>query len=207
MPPLRDRSFNHPPIVDDRTVTAMLFPARDWSGLEDGTITVAFRRQKRPTVKPGGTLRSPGGVLAIDEVTPIDEADITDADARAAGYDRRDEIISALRPEGTLFRVRFHRAGDDPRRALRADADVTDEALGDLRTKLARLDWAESILRTIAAKPAVVSTELAADLGMERLPFKQKVRRLKELGLTESLETGYRLSPRGEAVLRSVFDD
>ncbi|MEY2468160.1 MAG: hypothetical protein QOF21_858 [Actinomycetota bacterium] len=185
----------------------MLFPARDWSGLEDGTITVAFRRQKRPTVKPGGTLRSPGGVLAIDEVTPIDEADITDADARAAGYDRRDEIISALRPEGTLFRVRFHRAGDDPRRALRADADVTDEALGDLRTKLARLDWAESILRTIAAKPAVVSTELAADLGMERLPFKQKVRRLKELGLTESLETGYRLSPRGEAVLRSVFDD
>ena len=31
------------------------------------------------------------------------------------------------------------------------------------------------------------------------LPFKRNVRKLKELGLTESLEVGYRLSPRGEA--------
>ena len=36
---------------------------------------------------------------------------------------------------------------------------------------------------------------------MEKLKFKQDVRRLKELGLTESLDIGYQLSPRGEAVL------
>ena len=34
--------------------------------------------------------------------------------------------------------------------------------------------------------------------------FKTDVRKLKELGLTESLEVGYRLSPRGEAVLRAL---
>ena len=37
--------------------------------------------------------------------------------------------------------------------------------------------------------------------GRERLPFKADVRKLKELGLTESLEVGYRLSPRGRALL------
>jgi hypothetical protein len=43
--------------------------------------------------------------------------------------------------------------------------------------------------------------ELATRVGREMLPFKADVRKLKELGLTESLEVGYRLSPRGRAVL------
>jgi len=34
--------------------------------------------------------------------------------------------------------------------------------------------------------------------------FKRRVRQLKELGLTESLEVGYRLSPRGRAVLKDL---
>jgi hypothetical protein len=34
------------------------------------------------------------------------------------------------------------------------------------------------------------------------MPFKLDVRKLKELGLTESLPVGYRLSPRGEFLLQ-----
>ena len=47
----------------------------------------------------------------------------------------------------------------------------------------------------------MVSTVLADEAGQERLSFKTRVRRLKALGLTESLEVGYRLSPRGAAFL------
>jgi predicted DNA-binding transcriptional regulator YafY len=47
----------------------------------------------------------------------------------------------------------------------------------------------------------VRAAELAAELGLETQPFKRDVRKLKELGLTESLEVGYRLSPRGAAFL------
>jgi hypothetical protein len=177
----------------------MLFPARFWPGLADGSITIAFRRQKRATVKAGGTLRSPGGVLFIDAVEPIEESDITDADARAAGHADRADVIAALRPEGTLYRFRFHRIGDDPRRALRDDEEVAG-----IEGKLARLTWAMPVLRLIRDNEGVVSTELAPQVDMERLPFKQKVRRLKELGLTESLGTGYRLSPRGQAFLREA---
>jgi hypothetical protein len=38
-------------------------------------------------------------------------------------------------------------------------------------------------------------------VGRETAPFKLDVRKLKNLGLTISLEVGYELSPRGQAFL------
>lgn len=76
-----------------------------------------------------------------------------------------------------------------------------------LNIRLCRLDdaadtpWTHVILDLIAANPGRMSTELAADLGLARDLFKRRVRRLKELGLTESLEVGYQISPRGRAWL------
>ena len=182
----------------------MLFPSRFWPGLADGTVTVAFRRWKRPTVKPSGTLQTAAGQLRIHEVVRIGTEDITDDDARAAGYPDRHQLLADLRPEGDLYRIRFSRMGDDPRLELRQRADLDDVELDELRRRLARLPWAGPTLRIIAAHPATVSTDLAERLGVERAQLKQRVRRLKALGLTESLETGYRLSPRGEAVLHRL---
>jgi hypothetical protein len=185
----------------------VLFPQRLWSGLEVGSITVAFRRWKRPSVKAGGTLQSRGGLLSIDAVEVIAPDDITDEDARAAGAAGRDEAIAELRPEGTLYRIRFHRVGEDPRVALRERSDLADDEFDEIARRLRRLDWARPILEVIDRHPATVSTELAAELGVERLPFKERVRRLKALGLTESLPVGYRLSPRGAAFLRRFAGD
>ncbi|MGE0880468.1 MAG: hypothetical protein AB7L13_15960 [Acidimicrobiia bacterium] len=182
----------------------MLFEKRFWVGLSDGSITVAFRRWQRPTVKAGGTLKSPGGLLAIDAVTVIDERAITEREAESAGYDSRAELIKALRAEGTLYRIDFHRVGDDPRPALRATAQLDHGEADALIVRLQRRAWAVPVLRLIGEHPGVVSTELAPLVAMERVEFKQKVRSLKELGLTESLKVGYRLSPRGEALLRRI---
>jgi hypothetical protein len=52
----------------------------------------------------------------------------------------------------------------------------------------------------------VRAADLAAAMGRERQPFKADVRKRKELGLTESLEVGYRLSPRGRALLAASPD-
>ena len=191
----------HPPRL------SVLFPSRFWAGLADGTVTVAFRRWKRPSVKTGGTLQTRAGLLAIDEVAEISPQEVTDDDARAAGFGDRPEALAELRSEGSLFRVRFHRLGDDPRVALRGRADIEASELAELRRSLDRAPWSLPTLRLIDAFPATVSTELAARLGMERLPFKQRVRRLKALGLTESLDVGYRLSPRGRAVLAALDAD
>lgn len=56
-------------------------------------------------------------------------------------------------------------------------------------------------LQSIADRPATRAAELAAETGRPKAKFKTDVRKLKELGLTESLDIGYRLSPRGRAFL------
>ncbi len=179
----------------------MLFRQQFWPGIADGSIRVAFRRWRRPTVKAGGTLRSPAGVLAIDAVEPLaGDDDLTEAEARAAGHASLADLRRELAVEGTLYRIRFHLAGDDPRVALREDADLDDGALAEVERALGRLSWSRAAIAVIARHPATVSSVLADEVGVDRPTFKRRVRRLKELGLTESLGTGYRLSPRGETV-------
>ena len=66
--------------------------------------------------------------------------------------------------------------------------------------------WVAATLDIIARRPATRAEALASELGIEKDLFKPRVRRLKELGLTESLEVGYRLSPRGEDALKRLRD-
>ena len=75
------------------------------------------------------------------------------------------------------------------------------ERLSAIDARSPRGPWTWSVLELIARHPATRAADLAPMVGRERLPFKADVRRLKELGLTESLRVGYRLSPRGRALL------
>jgi hypothetical protein len=173
-----------------------------------GEVTVAFRRWQRPTVKLGGTLITRAGVLAIDELDAIEPDEITAADARAAGHGSPADVLAAIGDRtGQLYRVRFHVAGSDPRLALREEAALSDDDVTMLTKRLGRLDarpsgpWTHRFLQLIADHPGVRAGDLADEVDMERMAFKADVRKLKALGLTESLEVGYRLSPRGRAWL------
>ena len=86
----------------------------------------------------------------------------------------------------------------------------SEEEIAAILARLRRFDaaagapWTASYLRLIADRPATVARVLAAQAGAELIPFKRRVRQLKELGLTESLDVGYRISPRGKAVLAGL---
>jgi hypothetical protein len=188
----------------------MLFPIRVMPGIEDGSVTLAFRRWRKPAARPGGRQRTAAGELTIDTVDPVELDAVTEEEARRAGHpdlaDLRAEL--ARHPDGTLYRIAFHRAGDDPRIALREDADLGVDELAAVAARLDRIDrarrtgpWTREVLELVAERPAVRAPNLALKLGRETLAFKRDVRTLKELGLTESLGTGYRLSPRGKVVL------
>ena len=173
-------------------------------------MTLAFRRWDRPRAKAGSRTRTAIGVVAIESVEPVAEADLDDESARRAGYASASELLRDLvrYGDGQLFRIEVRVAGEDPRVALRERADLTPDELAGLKRRLAAMDarspcgpWTWPTLRLIAERPAVRAGDLAALLGRERLPFKVDVRKLKELGLTESLQVGYRLSPRGQALL------
>lgn len=188
----------------------MLFTADVHAALADGTVTRTFRTWKRPQVRAGGRYRVGGMLLAVDAVHRIAVSDLTDADAHAAGERDVAALQRRLGDATEVWRVDFHYAGPDDRIALRAWDDLSAEDLDRLQARLRRLDgtgpepWTRQVLQLIADRPGVVSTELAAVVGMERASFKAAVRKLKDLGLTESLDVGYRLSPRGRAVLAAL---
>jgi hypothetical protein len=182
--------------------------------IEAGAITLAFRRWKRPTVKTGGTLLTSIGQLAIEAVDVVRLEDITGPEATAAGFANLESLRTQLaaRVGGDVYRVHLRLAGPDPRIALREKIPDSSE-LDALAGRLERLDrraasgpWTTRVLRLIGDRPAERAGDLAPDIGMERAEFKTNVRKLKALGLTESLARGYRLSPRGKVVLRHVRD-
>ena len=178
----------------------MLFKRSQLDGIAEGSIDLTFRRWDAPRVRAGSQQRTAAGVVAFDAVERVD--DLSDEDARRAGWASRDAVIKQFaRRSGDLYRIELHLAGPDPRAVLR-ETPPTAEELAALGRRIERMGpWALPYLRVIAERPGVRAPELAAGFGMETRQFKLRVRRLKELGLTESLTTGYRISPRGRAFL------
>lgn len=195
----------------------MLFSADAWPGIADGSITVTFRTWARPQAKVGGRYRVGGLTIVADAVERVPVSWITEADARAAGASDLAELLARLGfPEPdtdadpVVWRVAFRCVGADDRLERREQTGLTPDEVAAVRARLDRMDrgagrpWTRQALRLIERYPGVVSTALARQIGMERAVFKVQVRKLKELGLTESLEVGYRLSPRGEEILRHL---
>jgi hypothetical protein len=181
--------------------------------IESGDINQLFRRWKKPTVKTGGQLRTAVGMLNILAVEKVAKSDIKVADAQAAGYESRAQLMAELasRTEGSIYRITVEHGGEDPRIALRENADLTADDVAELNERLARLDrsskrgpWTTTFLKLLDANPHVRAPDLAAGLGLDKPTFKNDVRKLKALGLTISFSPGYELSPRGKAYLDTL---
>jgi hypothetical protein len=184
----------------------MIRPA-ELAAIRAGTVDLAFRRWAAPRVVVGTRMRTAVGVL---EVTSVERAGrITAEDARRAGAPSLAALREALstRPGDPVWRIGLIWAGPDPREALRETVPDPAEVV-QIRARLDRLDrassygaWTRETLDLIDLNPTVRAPDLAARAGRETADFKKDVRKLKELGLTESLDIGYRLSPRGRAVV------
>lgn len=194
----------------------MLFKKAILDKIARGEVTLAFRCWRRATVKAGGRLRTAAGVLAIEAVEAVRAEALTAAEARRAGFRDLADLQAELARggEGTLYRIAFRLAGADPRVALREAGRLDQAAIASLLGRLERLDagsrtgpWTRRALRLIGAREGTPAAELADTLGLDALLFKRRVRQLKELGLTESLAVGYRLSPRGQALLAALPEE
>lgn len=185
----------------------MLFRMETLRQIQAGQVTLAFRRWPRPLARAGGTLTTAVGVLAFDAVDAVPDHAIHHADAVAAGFADVPELLEELdHKPGTIYRLQVRYAGEDPRIALRqaapSDAERT-EVLARLASMDRRTAWTSAAMQTIATYPSVPSRILAPLIGLDVAKLKPRIRKLKGLGLTESLERGYRLSPRGRAFVDS----
>lgn len=192
----------------------MLIRRETLDRIRAGEVSVAFRRWAAPRVRVGTRMRTAVGLVEVTSLEAVDPDALTEADARAAGAADRAALVAAnasVRADRPLWRIGLRYAGEDPRRALREAAQLDARAVRELVQRLERIDarsrrgpWTRTVLELIARRPQTRAAELAAELGLETRPFKADVRKLKELGLTESLEVGYRLSPRGRALLDAI---
>lgn len=64
----------------------MLIKLEVLEAIRRGEVTLQFRRWTRPSVKPGGTLKTRIGLLRIGRIDTMDPADVTASDARRAGF-------------------------------------------------------------------------------------------------------------------------
>jgi len=195
----------------------LLFQKAFHEGLVSGKVTLTFRRWGKPHVKAGGRYRChPIGVLEVEAITRVAVGAITAEDAAGAGFGSLEALLTymtgaseePLLADTEVFRVALHHGGDGDRVQAALDDQLSPEDVALLVQKLARLDaertWTRKTLAAIEAAPRVAASKLAIALGRDKLELKEDIRKLKKLGLTQSFEVGYELSPRGRAFLAAT---
>lgn len=189
----------------------MLFQTRFHEPIRRGEITTTVRIWQSLRVKPGGRYRLGSGAIVVDRIHEVGLHDITSAIARRCGFASLVDLLKTAKHGAgeRVFLIDFHYVDAPPTSAVKQHRPDADE-LAHLLERLAAMDaralrpWTFDSLQAIGDRPGTRAGDLAASPGRERREFKQHVRKLKALGLTVSLETGYRLSDRGRCVLQAM---
>jgi hypothetical protein len=179
-------------------------------GIANGSITLVLRRWDAPRAKVGGTQRTVAGTIRVDDITEYPgRYRVTAAQARAAGYPDAKTAQKELnrRPARHTYVIAVSYLAPEERPELASDDRLTDADVSAISARLDRWDaatepWTRQYLKMIGDNETVRAPDLAARVGLDVPRFKRRVRQLKGLGLTISLDVGYRLSPRGRAYLR-----
>ncbi len=195
----------------------MQFERRFAELIRKGEVTVSFRRWRRPQVVAGRRYRVAWiGFIDVLRIAEVTRDSIKAADAKRAGFASVRELFEyidakSVAADTTLYRIDLRYCGDatpDPRhnspRAPRAQTKATPCARSSTRWMRAHRTarGLQRVLAMIAKSPGIRAGDLAQEIGWDTPTFKQHVRKLKTLGLTESLEVGYRLSTRGSAFVK-----
>ena len=64
----------------------MLIKREVLEAIRRGEVTLQFRRWTRPSVRPGGTLRTRVGLLQIGRMDEMSPDEVSEADAKKAGF-------------------------------------------------------------------------------------------------------------------------
>ncbi len=194
----------------------MLFKIAHLKRIEAGEITLAFRRWKKASVKKGSLIHTAVGLIEICNMEEIEQDEITGRDAVRAGFSDREELLKSLpvKSTATLFKITLRYHSPDPRIKLREQTELSKQEFEELRHKVERLDkfsrrgpWTGKVLRAIAENPHMHAVGISSLTGFEKEWLKRNIRKLKNLGLTISHQSGYELSPLGKYFMERIGAD
>ncbi|MCY4011879.1 MAG: hypothetical protein OXG82_04110 [Gammaproteobacteria bacterium] len=188
----------------------MQFTTRNSDAIRAGEVTLTFRNWRRPHAKVGNVYRlRPHGAIRVTAVSQLRISAIADDDARRAGFEDVGALAAFLKVghDAQVTRVGFELADEQD---LRRPPDLgLEDVLGRLSAtdRRSASPWTGRVLTLIATHPGRRAGDLAPTMGWELPKFKANVRKLKALGLTTSLEVGYRLTELGERALTALRGD
>ena len=187
----------------------MQFTKEFKAGIRNGKVTRSYRTWKKPQARVGGRYNlHPDGVIEVTAVAQVSPSSINDQDAIASGFEDAQALRRFLDISEKVYLVEFTYLGaglvGQPERDELAPAEL-EALISKLEKMDARSDtaWTGPVLSTIARDPGRRAGDLAPAFGWDTPTFKRQVRKLKALGLTLSLETGYELSARGQQVFEA----
>jgi hypothetical protein len=179
-----------------------------------GRVTCSIRTWQRPQARVGGRYNlHPEGAIEVTAVRQLPLSRVSAGSIRASGFSDRAALRTFLGAKGDplVYQVDFRYLGGAlvkvPDRGV-----LSNEELLALLGKLAAMDarskapWTTAVLVTLDERPGTRAADLAAGFGWETAVFKAQVRKLKALGLSISLGTGYELSARGRQVLTAALE-
>ena len=188
----------------------MQFTQDSHEAVATGQITVTIRLWRRLHAKVGGLYTVGRVVIEVDAIEMIPFHAVTKRDIKLAGVSSREALRARAAHAGPIdddtlvYRIEFHVVGAKPTEVA---APFDDEHATLVNKKLDAMDgrsktgaWTRATLSLIGENEGTVSTDLATQMHRPRIEFKADVRKLKALGLTESLEVGYRLTPLGRRI-------
>ena len=182
----------------------MQFTTRNSEQIRRGAVTLTFRNWKRPHAKVGGVYRlRPSGAVKVTRLGTVRLSELTSEDAGCAGFVSVDALAAFLDlPLSTVVtKVEFALTEDLPKGTPTMTPAEVAKRLAATHHRSAA-PWTGRVLALIDARPATRAGDLAPAMGWATPKFKANVRKLKALGLTQSLEVGYRLTDLGVRVLR-----
>lgn len=89
-------------------------------------------------------------------------------------------------------------------RITKAEVKATMSALRELDAASQHGAWTITTLRLVEKYPARRPVDLAASQRRDVMLFKRDLMKLKQAGVIEMLEVGFRISPRGRAVIEAL---
>ena len=172
-----------------------------------GTLTRTYRRWKSPQAKVDGTYNiHPYGAILVTSISQLRLQDASIKDIQQSGFDSANAIAEHLKTSlnETVYCVHFRYIGTDAVKQIDTGRLPTIE-LEAISIKLMRMNktklWTHHALRLVRDQPAKRAADLAPILEMDLPTFKRNMRKLKNLGLTLSLETGYQITARGTQMI------
>jgi hypothetical protein len=165
----------------------MLIKQKQLEGIMSGQISLAFRKWKKLSVNKGSELKTSIGIVKITDISEIELAQISEDDAKKAGYISLQALTSDMQKftEGTIFKIGVSYHSVDTRIDLRQKSEISDEEFDALKDKLMKLDkfsnqgnWTAKVLKVIQENPKLRAADLATKVGKEKEWLKLNVRKL-----------------------------